>query len=68
MSQRLKTMTRTDGNATGIATRLNNGSRNNLSIIDIFRNIFFGKPIENKVTDGESKNKIRDYFTRQTQD
>ena len=64
MSQRLKTMIRTDGNATGTATRLNDGSKNNLSIIDIFRNIFLGKPIENKVTNVESKNKIRDYFIR----
>ena len=55
-------MTRNDGKSTGMATRLNDGSKNHLSIIDIFRNIFFGTPIKNKVSNGKSSSKIKDYF------
>ncbi len=64
MSQRLKTITRKDGKAKGKATRLNNNSRNNLTIVDVFRNVFFDEPIKNKITkNGKSKNKISDYLT-----
>lgn len=63
MSQILQKQTRKDGKAQGLATRLHDGNKNNLSIIDIFRNIFFGEPIKNKVTNGKSKSKISDYLT-----
>lgn len=63
MSQRLKTMTRKDGKAKGVATRLPDGYKNNLTIADIFKNVFFNEPIKNKVTNGKSKSKISDYLT-----
>lgn len=64
MSQQLKTMTRKDGKATGVANGLPNGYKNHLSIIDIFRNVFFNEPIKNKVSkSGKSKSKISDYLT-----
>lgn len=63
MSQILQTRTKKNNSASGEANKLHDGKKNNLSIIDIFRNIFFGEPIKNKVTNGKSKNQIRDYFT-----
>lgn len=63
MSQILQTRTRKDGKATGVANKLHDGNKNNLSIIDIFRNIFFNEPIKNKITNGKSKSKISDYLT-----
>ena len=64
MSQQLKTMTRKDGKAKGIANRIHNGT-NNLTIADIFRYVLFNRPIKNKVTYyGESKNKNRQQSTR----
>lgn len=60
MSQRLKEMTRKDGKAKGLANRLNNGTRNHLTIADVFNNVVRRKPIKNKVyKDGKSKNKNR---------
>lgn len=60
MSQRLKEMTRKDGKAKGLANRLNDGTRNHLTIADVFNNVVRRKPIKNKVyKDGESKNKNR---------
>ena len=64
MAQRLKTITRKDGKATMLATRLPDGYKNNLTIADIFKNVFFNEPIKNKVTkSGKSKSKISDYLT-----
>lgn len=63
MSQVLQKMTRKDGKAKGQATRLHDGAKNNLTIVDVFRNVFFDEPIKNKVTYGKSKNKISDYLT-----
>ena len=64
MSQILQTRTRKDGKATGVANKLHDGSKNNLTIADIFRNVFFNEPIKNKVTkSGKSKSKISDYLT-----
>ena len=64
MSQQLKTITRKDGKATMLATRLPEDKKNNLTIVDIFRNVFFNEPIKNKVTkSGKSKSKISDYLT-----
>lgn len=58
MSQRLKEMTRKDGKAKGLANRLNDGTRNHLTIADVFNNVVRRKPIKNKVyKDGKSKNK-----------
>lgn len=60
MSQRLKEMTRKDGKAKGLANRLNDGTRNHLTIADVFNNVVRRKPIKNKVyKDGKSKNKNR---------
>lgn len=64
MSQRLKEMTRKDGKAKGLANRLNNGTRNHLTIADVFKNVILNKPIKNKVyKNGKGKNKISDYIT-----
>ena len=53
-------MTRKDGKAKGLANRLNNGTRNHLTIADVFNNVVRRKPIKNKVyKDGKSKNKNR---------
>lgn len=60
MSQRLKEMTRKDGKSKGLANRLNDGTRNHLTIADVFNNVVRRKPIKNKVyKDGKSKNKNR---------
>ena len=66
MSQILQTMTRKDGKAKGLATRLHDGKKNNLTIADIFNYVVLNKPIKNKITDGKSKNQVRDVLTRQT--
>lgn len=59
MSQQLAKMTRKDGKAVGRGIGINNG-HNNLTIADIFKFVFLGKPIQNKVTyNGQSKNKNR---------
>lgn len=59
MSQQLRTATRKDGKASGMATRLHN-SKNNLTLADIFKFVFFNKPIQNKVdSNGKSTNKNR---------
>ena len=63
MSQILQKRTKKDNSAIGIANKLHDNNRNTISIIDIFRNIFFGEPIKNKVTNGKSKSKISDYLT-----
>ena len=64
MSQRVKTITRKDNKATGLATRLPDGYNNNLTIVDVFRNLFFNEPVKNKVTkNGKSKSKLSDYLT-----
>ena len=65
MSQILQTMTRKDGKAKGQANRLHDGKKNNLTISDIFNYIVLNKPIKNKITDGKSKNQVRDVLTRQ---
>lgn len=65
MSQILQTMTRKDGKAKGQANRLHDGKRNNLTIADIFNYVVLNKPIKNKITDGKSKNQVRDVLTRQ---
>ena len=53
-------MTRKDGKAKGLANRLNDGTRNHLTIADVFNNVVRRKPIKNKVyKDGKSKNKNR---------
>lgn len=59
MSQQLRTATRKDGKSVGMATKLHN-AKNNLTISDIFKFVFFNKPIKNKVTtNGKSTNKNR---------
>lgn len=63
MSQVLQKMTRKDGKAKGLGTRLHDGAKNNLTIADIFRNVLFNEPIKNKVTYGKSKSKLSDYLT-----
>ena len=63
MSQILQKQTKKDSKAQGLATKLHNGKTNNLSIVDVFRNIFFNEPIKNKITNGKSKSKISDYLT-----
>ena len=63
MSQILQKRTKKDNSTVGVANKLHDGDKNNLSVIDVFRNIFFGEPIKNKVTNGKSKSKISDYLT-----
>ena len=51
-------MTRKDGKARGLATRLNNGTKNHLTIADVFKSVVLNKPVKNKVSkNGKSKNK-----------
>lgn len=64
MSQRLKEMTRKDGKAKGLANRLNDGTRNHLTIADVFKSVIFNKPVKNKVyKSGKSKNKNKSSIT-----
>lgn len=63
MSQVLQKMTRKDGKAQGVANRLHDGYRNNLTIADIFRNVIFGEPINNKITNEKPINNFNDSST-----
>lgn len=65
MSQILQLRTRKDGKSKGVANRLHDGKKNNLTIGDVFNYVVLNKPIKNKITDGKSKNKVRDVLTRQ---
>ena len=65
MSQILQLRTRKDNKSKGVANRLHDGKKNNLTISDVFNYVVLNKPINNKITDGKSKNKVRDVLTRQ---
>lgn len=61
MGQRLFTATKKDrSKVKGVAIRRNNGTRNNLTLKDVFMFAFFNKPLDN----GESKSKNKSKSNR----
>ena len=58
MGQRLFTATKKDrSKAKGVAIRRNDGTRNNLTLKDVFMFAFFNKPLDNGKSKSKNKSK-----------